>query len=586
MRADDLTRRWPLIVVAALAPLWAVGMFGRGYYTPDEPREADISWRMSAQQQKSVPLLAGEPFCEKPPLAYWVAGASMALLGANAAAARVPNFFYAALSALALGALAVRAAGSRAAVVAPLIAGSFLMAYQVSIWLATDAPLVAGVSIAMLGLYVGFVAVGSQRKLLGYLLMHLGMAIGFLSKSAIAWIVPGLTLLTVILWERRWRELLRWELYAGLLVQVLLIGPWVLAVYQGPGGTGNLRVFFWNNLVGRFSQVDAPEALRYSDAHRNSPGKYLLEWPTYVFPWVFLFVAAARAAWRGVRNADGRRFAWRFALAGLLPVLILLSFASTARGIYVAPLLPAAGLAIALWVVGCAAAPDRFDRAMLLATAVLVAAFAVSLGLALPPLYADALAQGQSSLGGLIVAAAGVAIGSALAVRSFLQLRGKSIWRGLTLIYAAYLVSMTLTLSYIYSVVDGWQDLAVIARAVRHDVGGRPLILMRPDETTRAIIDMHANLESEIVRADEGAAAQLHLQNLLTRLPEARVLVLEQSRAGGAATQWLVQHGLKAPTNLPRPVGVAWAGAQGLAIVSQYELPQGRRYTLLARAPR
>jgi 4-amino-4-deoxy-L-arabinose transferase len=541
---------------------------------------------MSVQEQKSVPLLAGEPFCEKPPLTYWLAGASMALLGANAAAARVPNFLYAALSALALGALAARAAGSKAAVVAPLVAGSFLLTYQVSIWLASDAPLVAGVSIAMLGLYCGFVATGSRRKLLGYLLMHLGMAIGFLSKSAIAWIVPGLTLATMILWERRWRELLRWELYAGLLVQILLIGPWVWAVYQGPGGTDNLRVFFWNNLAGRFSHVDAPAALRYSDAHRNSPGKYLVEWPTYVFPWVFLFFAAVRAAWRGVRTAGGRQLAWRFAAAGCLPVLILLSLASTARGIYVAPLMPAVALAIALWVVQSAAAPDRFDRIMLSATAVLVGLFALGLGLALPALHADALAQGKDSFGGLIVAAAGVAGGLALAVRSLRRLREKNIWHGLALCYAAYLVSMTLTASYIYFVIDGWQDLAVIARAVRHDVGDRPLILMQPDETTRAIIDMHAVLVPHIVRAEEGAGAQRRLQSLLVRLPQARILLLERVRAGGGATQWLVQHGLKAPARASRSANLAWAGAQGLVIVSQYALPQGRRYTLLARAAR
>ena len=37
---------------------------------------------------KAVPLLGGVPFCEKPPLAYWLSGASMAALGKTPAAAR------------------------------------------------------------------------------------------------------------------------------------------------------------------------------------------------------------------------------------------------------------------------------------------------------------------------------------------------------------------------------------------------------------------------------------------------------------------------------------------------------------------
>src|SRR6202035_6005187 len=61
-------------VSAALLLIWCVGMFGRGYWTPDEPREADIAWRMSWQPDKAVPLLAGEAFCAKPPLTYWLPG--------------------------------------------------------------------------------------------------------------------------------------------------------------------------------------------------------------------------------------------------------------------------------------------------------------------------------------------------------------------------------------------------------------------------------------------------------------------------------------------------------------------------------
>src|SRR6202022_272419 len=82
-------RRLPLgLFWLALALSWSVGILGRGYWTPDEPREADISWRMSWQAEKAVPLLAGEAFCEKPPLTYWVAGAAIGVLGADAWAAR------------------------------------------------------------------------------------------------------------------------------------------------------------------------------------------------------------------------------------------------------------------------------------------------------------------------------------------------------------------------------------------------------------------------------------------------------------------------------------------------------------------
>src|SRR5580658_10350572 len=111
--------RAPLIWLSALLlAIWCVGMFGRGFWTPDEPREADIAWRMSWQTDKAVPLLAGEPFCEKPPLTYWAAAASISLFGPSAWATRLPNLLYALVTAIALGLLASRSAGRFAGLVA------------------------------------------------------------------------------------------------------------------------------------------------------------------------------------------------------------------------------------------------------------------------------------------------------------------------------------------------------------------------------------------------------------------------------------------------------------------------------------
>ena len=51
-----------------------------------------------------------------------------------------------------------------------------------------------------------------------------------MAKSAPGWLVPAVALFAIIVWERRWREFLRWELYFGFIVQALLIGPWIYQV--------------------------------------------------------------------------------------------------------------------------------------------------------------------------------------------------------------------------------------------------------------------------------------------------------------------------------------------------------------------
>src|SRR4051794_1834454 len=98
----SLARRWPLVVLAILVPLWCVGTLYRGSWTPDEPREADTVWRMSPQADRALPNFAGSPFLEKPPLSYWMAAQANTLFGDSIRAARVPNIVYASITALAI----------------------------------------------------------------------------------------------------------------------------------------------------------------------------------------------------------------------------------------------------------------------------------------------------------------------------------------------------------------------------------------------------------------------------------------------------------------------------------------------------
>src|SRR5579862_3048522 len=374
----------------ALVCVWGVGMMDRGYWTPDEPREADISWRMSAQPDKAVPLLAGEPFCEKPPMTYWAAGAMIHLFGASGWSARLPNILYAFITCFAVGLLARRGAGPWAGLVAAAAVATFLLSYQVAIWLATDAPLAAAVAVSLLGAYLGFYAQSGAERLRGYTLMHAALAAGFLSKSAVAWMVPGLALVTLVIWERRWRELLRWELYAGLALEALVILSWVGSVYVGPDGPTRLKVFFWNNLAGRFVHVDASSDLQYAAGHRNTLGKYFIELPLYLWPWTLLVAAALRRAWLARRAPADSMRPVRFALASTLPPLTLLSVAATARNIYLAPALPGFALLLGWWVRESVAMHDRWDLRSIRVTSLLLLAAAAVFALAAAVLATDA----------------------------------------------------------------------------------------------------------------------------------------------------------------------------------------------------
>ncbi|HZE45078.1 MAG TPA: glycosyltransferase family 39 protein [Steroidobacteraceae bacterium] len=559
------TRRTLLGLGCALLLAWCVGLFARGYWTPDEPREADIAWRMSWQADKAVPLLAGDAFCEKPPLTYWLAALPIKLLGTQAWVARLPNLLYALITALGVGLLGARSLGRFAGLAAAATISTFLLAYQVAIWLATDAPLLAAVSVALLGAYIGFYATTSPERLRGYLLMHTALAFGFLSKSAVAWMVPALAILTLSIWEKRWRELLRWELYAGLLIQAALILTWVWFVYRGNDGPEHLKVFFWNNLVGRFAAVDAPPDLQYAAAHRNSPGKYLIELPLYLFPWTLLVIAAARRAWRQRRASLQENRAVRFALAASLPPLLVLSFAATARNIYLAPALPGLALLVGWWAREILPGPDSWDVRALRATAAMLLLGAAVFAAALAVLGADIYAA---------VSLAGLSAAAILAIRAWAAAREHAVhaqW-ALLLAYCALLIGPA---SQVYRRVDAWQDLAKIGRAVERDTAGRPLILLAPDETTRAIIDMYARPSVERIAGPVDAAAIDRIRSAAAAAPMSLFLVQLPSQS--PQLPWRRR---SPQADLPP----AWEAAK-IQMAKSYSLPNGRRYALLQVTP-
>jgi len=575
------------VLGAALLLAMAVGIFGRGYWTPDEPREADIAWRMSFQADKAVPLLAGEPFCEKPPLAYWIAGAAIGAWGADARIARLPNLVYALITALAVYSLGRRSAGRLAGLAAAAAISTSLLSYQVAIWLATDAPLLAAVAVAQLGLYVGFYAANRGERLRGYTSMHAALALGFLSKSAAAWMVPALTLLALVIWERRFRELWRWELYVGGLVQAAIILPWVGFVYAGADGPAHLKVFFWNNLAGRFTHVEAPEALQYAGAHRNSPGKYLIELPTYLWPWTLLVLAAVRRAWRQRHEPkDGRPL--RFALATFVPTLAVLSVAATARNIYLAPALPGIALLLGWWFAKLATLKDAWDARAVRATSALLVLAALVFAFAVIVVGRDSWGLLHTRAAFVAVSVIGLAASASCAVCAWRAAAGRpqAAASALLLAYCALLVGPA---SQVYGRVDTWQDLESIGRAVARDAQGRPLVLFAADETTRAFVDLYASTSAAFIPGPIEVRAEESLRRRLAEDPHSVIVAQLPSYNDSPTLRQLAGAlGLANPFPVVQPDAPAppWAADFGLHVEHVYSLPNGRRYALLAAADR
>jgi len=408
-----------------------------------------------------------------------------------------------------------------------------------------------------------------------------------MAKSAPGWLVPGLALFTLLVWERRWSELRRPELYAGFLLQALMIGPWVLAVAQTAHGAESLRVLFWYNLAGRFTHVAAPAAYRYSTGHHNAPGKYLIELPVYLLPWTALAAIAAWRARKWVRRRDSQGTRWRFAVAASLPFLLLLSVAATARDIYAAPALLGVSLLIALGVGEAQRLGNQSGRDELLWTRRLIAIMACVFTVALGVLCLSRFMANSSSvpIAVSIIECVGPAVAMlvlvALALRRAAQAQARGrVLQGFQWTYAAYATAFCITALVVFPTMDRWHDLPLLARQIHSDAEHESLALLDPDETTIAMLDRRLSTPFTILTTDSAAPQHVVHNWFAAQGDRARVLVLLPGHAAGELTPLLERvHRDGSP-------GDGMAGelqAEGVAlIVRRYELPHGRRYALLA----
>jgi 4-amino-4-deoxy-L-arabinose transferase-like glycosyltransferase len=275
-------------------------------------------------------------------------------------------------------------------------------------------------------------------------------------------------------------------------------------------------------------------------------------------------------------------------VASFVPTLCVLSVAATARNIYLAPALPGAALLLGWWVQECAASHDPWERRAIRATSLLLVLAAIACA-------AAAVIVGRDAGDGLparplfaAVSALGVAAAAALAAQSWRTAGRGTLPRavlGLLVAYAALLVGPA---SQIYRRVDAWQDLAAIGQAMRRDAEGRPLILYGPDETTRAFIDMYTRTSVMLIPLPVTAASAARLRSELAARPESLVVAQLPGRDQGRRLRELAASwGLAAA---PRPAagaaaadqGLPWAAGLPVRIAHRYDLPNGRRYVLLA----
>ena len=325
------TRRPRVLLLAFCLVMWLPGLFTIPPTDRDESRFAQASKQMIETGDYVRIMNGAEPRNRKPIGIHWLQVPFAAAARAMHVATLNPVWPYR-LPSLAGGMLAVLATFEiglamgrrRAALLAGAMLASCVVLTVETHMAKTDAALLGATTLAMAVLaraYAGGVGRGQAA------LFWLAMGAGILLKGPITPMVAGLTVVTLVVADRRARWLLGLRPVSGVLLMLAVVLPWFIAI-----GIATHGAFFGDAVGGDLGRKLASG----DDAHGAPPGLHLLLLPLLAFPATLPLLRSLPSWWRDRRDPPTR-----FLLAWIVPCWIVFEAAPTKLPHYTLPLYPA-----------------------------------------------------------------------------------------------------------------------------------------------------------------------------------------------------------------------------------------------------
>ncbi len=374
-----------------------------------------------------VPMVQDRPRLKKPPMIYWLQGASAYVFTRGDPLRdaiwmyRVPSLIGAVIACLATWRLGLLLVDPRAA----LLGAALLAVCPIVVWEAnqarSDLALLAMTTLAMWALTSIWVRRERAPAWAPALGLWLAIAAGVLVKGPLTPMVVGLSVLGLCLISGRGRWLARTKPVLGIVVLSVVVAPWVMAVGQRVGWE-TLGAVAFDETLGRSA---APK-----EGHWGPPGYHVVLLAALFWPGSMLTLVAFVRTWRlAVRlpEGDGGRLArvrqlparWRgrvvgrdsevLLLAWVVPSWIVFELISTKLPHYTLPIYPALALMSAAAVIDAArgamdSASIQRLRLGLRVWAVIGLAICVGAPVAVSLLGGGWIALGAAVLGGGICA--------------------------------------------------------------------------------------------------------------------------------------------------------------------------------------
>ncbi len=305
-----------IVVIAIITIFFGIG--GVPLLDPDEPVYAETAREMLFERDLLSPRIFGDYWYDKPPMYYWLVALAQTIFGDSEFSARFPAGVMAFLTTLMVYFSVTKVFNERAGFWSSIVLTTSIEFFYLGKAAVTDSTLLFFMTAAILSFL--------HKK---YWLMYICMGLATLTKGPIGVVFPGTIIFLYLLFMGQLRQIMQMHVIRGILLYLLVAGPWYYAMYTVHG------MDFINTFLG-FHNIT-----RFTTPEHASRVTFWYYFPVLIvglFPWTVLLPQAIYASICDSRIDDMRNLVFMLIWAGF--VFVFFTICKTKLVSYILPMFP------------------------------------------------------------------------------------------------------------------------------------------------------------------------------------------------------------------------------------------------------
>ena len=321
---NNITRNafFVLLIIVGFNILFGIGGFP--LTDPDEPAYAETAREMLVFKDYLSPRIFNEFWYDKPPMYYWLVAAAFKIFGVSEFAARLPAALMGIFTVLAVYFSTTKLFNERAGFWSGIVLGTCINLFYMGKASVTDTTLL-------------FFMTGALLCFLHeqYWVMYICMGLATMTKGPIGIVFPGTIIFLYLVCRGELRRLLKMHILPGIVVCLLVTGPWYYCMYQ-LHGMDFINTFLGFHNLTRFTTPEHPTRVLWY--------YYLPVIILGIFPWTGILFQSIKATVTDSRSSDLRYLV--FMQVWWIFVLVFFTISKTKLVSYILPLFPALAIMV------------------------------------------------------------------------------------------------------------------------------------------------------------------------------------------------------------------------------------------------